>query len=466
MAAARGCCVESALHRELICSVCLELFQEPVILKCGHNFCQGCILHVWESRERQRRVAGGRGGGANSRGRGASGGTAGAGSGYSCPECRQTFPNKNFTKNFLAANLVEKLQEIKSASNSHGRSVPKRCEKHQKPMTVYCRTDHKILCNLCRLSRAHRSCDVLLAHELTEEFPKRKKELKARIRKEFAKLIEFLIEEREIFLVQLDVEEQAAMEEVEAGRMDLGATIVELEQSIADIQSKLNRSVPLEEMLDSISRPIPRLEKSTMAKLNPRWELFTGPLQFIAWKRMLDIVNPGLVNLYFNPVTAHPNLKFNGDCTAVESSSSRAAATPDSPERFNRFQAVLASAHFTSGRCYWEVYVGDCVAWYLGVTCVHSTRKGYVKLAPTNGYWSICRLLDYWANNERRRPLAVDSDPSKVGVYLDFDGGQVSFYDASCMTLLCTFKTTFRCPVVPFFSPSREVGGVLKLCHF
>ncbi|XP_062888362.1 zinc-binding protein A33-like [Mobula hypostoma] len=459
MTAESGYAVASALQRELTCSICLELFREPVTLGCGHNFCRACIVRVWESRERQQRLAAGQDEDEDEASAGGPDNT------YSCPHCREISLSKNFTKNFLAANLVERLQESKSVSHSPGNLGPKQCKKHQKPMTLYCATDQTILCNVCRLSEAHRTCDILLVHELTEEFLKRRKELKEKIEKDFAKMMEFLIEEREIFLVQLEEEEQVALKETEAGEMDLTATIVELEKSITNIQSKLSQSVSLEEMLDTISQPIPQLEKLARQKLYARWDLFTGPLQLIAWKRMQDFISPGPENLYFNPLTAHPSLRFNRDCTMVESSGSR-GQTSDDPKRFSSFHGVLATTHFKSGRHYWEVEVGDSQAWYLGVTCIHSARKGYIKLAPSNGYWSICRLLDYWMNNKRRQPLEVTSKLSRVGVYLDFEAGQVSFYDACCMDLLCTFRTNFRCPVAPFFSPSRGVESILKLCHF
>uniref|UniRef100_UPI00398E463D zinc-binding protein A33-like n=1 Tax=Pristiophorus japonicus TaxID=55135 RepID=UPI00398E463D len=451
--------LERAFRRELTCPVCLQLLGQPVVLGCGHSFCRRCIVQVWESGERRRREAE-----AEAEAGVVSGATAGPAGGYPCPQCRQTFPNKNLTKNFLAANLVEKLQEMKAVSKSHSRPAQKLCERHQNPMSMYCVTDQKILCDFCQLSRAHRTCDVLLVHELIEEFPKRKRELQAKIGQEFSELIEFLIEEREMFLLRLDELEQVATEE--AGQVDLGTTIVELEQSIAEIQSKLKQSVPLEEMLDSISRPIPELEKASIAMLNPRGELFTGPFQFIAWKRMLDVVSPGPENLHFDPLTAHPSLRFNRDYTAVGFSGSGAAVTPDGPQRYARFRAVLAGARFAAGRRYWEVEVGEALAWHLGVTCVNSARGGYVRLAPAHGYWSVSRLLDYWVNDDRRRPLDLASEPTRVGVYLDFEGGQVSFYDACCMVLLCTFRTSFHSPVVPFFSPSRDAGKFLKLCHF
>ncbi|XP_072404817.1 E3 ubiquitin-protein ligase TRIM69-like isoform X1 [Chiloscyllium punctatum] len=303
-------------------------------------------------------------------------------------------PNKRFTKNFLAANLVEKLQGVRVTSSSQGDPAPRKCEKHQNALTLFCAADQRLPCNLCRPSKAHRNCDVSLVQELTEEFS---------------------------------------------------------------------------ELLDVISRPIPDLGKHIVMNPHPRWDLLTGPHQLIAWKRMLDIINPGPANLYFDPKSAHVSLRFNRDYTLVEWSRSATPdleAAPGDPGRFDLFPAVLASARFSSGRRYWEVDVTDSVSWHLGVTCVHSPRQGCVKLTPAHGYWSICRLLDYWENGEQRRPLSVDTELAKVGVYLDFEAGQLSFYDANCMALLCSFDVTFRSPVVPFFSPCMGVDSTLRLCHY
>uniref|UniRef100_A0A665TQI7 RING-type domain-containing protein n=1 Tax=Echeneis naucrates TaxID=173247 RepID=A0A665TQI7_ECHNA len=38
------------LQSELTCPVCLELFRDPVILDCGHHFCQRCIIQCWEAK--------------------------------------------------------------------------------------------------------------------------------------------------------------------------------------------------------------------------------------------------------------------------------------------------------------------------------------------------------------------------------------------------------------------------------
>uniref|UniRef100_A0A8C4WRG7 RING-type E3 ubiquitin transferase n=1 Tax=Gopherus evgoodei TaxID=1825980 RepID=A0A8C4WRG7_9SAUR len=33
------------LREETSCPICLECFQEPVSIPCGHNFCRACIRH-------------------------------------------------------------------------------------------------------------------------------------------------------------------------------------------------------------------------------------------------------------------------------------------------------------------------------------------------------------------------------------------------------------------------------------
>uniref|UniRef100_A0A8C5DZX6 Zinc-binding protein A33-like n=1 Tax=Gouania willdenowi TaxID=441366 RepID=A0A8C5DZX6_GOUWI len=42
--------VSQELQCELTCPVCLELFRDPVILECGHHFCQVCIIQCWEAK--------------------------------------------------------------------------------------------------------------------------------------------------------------------------------------------------------------------------------------------------------------------------------------------------------------------------------------------------------------------------------------------------------------------------------
>ena len=69
------------LQKELICAICLVYFDDPVILKCGHNFCRFCILMHWEE-------------------------NGGEDIGYQCPECRMVC--KLTTVLLLLANQLAK----------------------------------------------------------------------------------------------------------------------------------------------------------------------------------------------------------------------------------------------------------------------------------------------------------------------------------------------------------------------
>ncbi|XP_073473224.1 ret finger protein-like 4A [Aquarana catesbeiana] len=70
------------LRKELECYVCLNIYTDPVTLKCGHNFCRDCIGHVLDTQER-------------------------SGS-YSCPECREEFQDRPaLHRNITLQNIVE-----------------------------------------------------------------------------------------------------------------------------------------------------------------------------------------------------------------------------------------------------------------------------------------------------------------------------------------------------------------------
>uniref|UniRef100_A0A8C7MU56 Uncharacterized protein n=2 Tax=Oncorhynchus kisutch TaxID=8019 RepID=A0A8C7MU56_ONCKI len=128
---------------------------------------------------------------------------------------------------------------------------------------------------------------------------------------------------------------------------------------------------------------------------------------------------------------------------------------PDHPERFENCEQVMCREGLT-GRCYWEVEWSGrgagIVVTYKGI----SRREGGndCGLGWNGKYWSlVCTDNRYYAwHNKNRTTIDVrPSSPHRVGVYLDWPAGTLSFYRASSDTLthLITFTSTFTEPLYP-----------------
>ncbi|XP_071220930.1 stonustoxin subunit beta-like [Salvelinus alpinus] len=130
---------------------------------------------------------------------------------------------------------------------------------------------------------------------------------------------------------------------------------------------------------------------------------------------------------------------------------------PDHPERFEGYRQVLCREGLT-GRCYWEAeWSGGRTV--IGVTYKGISRKGGVKdcgLGCNNKSWSLDCYDNRYSAYHNYNPTTIDVHPSsshRVGVYLDWPAGTLSFYRASSDTLthLITFTSTFTEPLYPGF---------------
>lgn len=172
----------------------------------------------------------------------------------------------------------------------------------------------------------------------------------------------------------------------------------------------------------------------------------------------LNFICPGEV--FMDPATAQRNLVVSEDGRQVHYEEGRkSSAQSDSPRRFSPALFVLGREGLSSGRHYWEVEVSRKTSWTIGVARASARRKGEIRLSPEGGYWCL------WLKNgevkalaSSRIPLQVPTVPQKLGVYLDHEGGQVSFYDVKAQSHLYTFMDTFGESVQPIFSPCVSPG--------
>ncbi|XP_043942083.1 zinc-binding protein A33-like [Protopterus annectens] len=487
---------------EFICSVCLEVLNVPVMLECGHNFCRACIDRVWYSEKQP-----------------------------ACPECRQECSTRKYTVNRLLASLIqrvltqgpdsrqkavtpESVPEALFSEHSHKTGGPdsqlkdhnQLCIEHEESLKLFCEDDESLVCLLCVPEhRGHKFMtvqkaismykDVLtmslghlqsgLKHFKDIKYQQEIKILKVKdnaqslqwhIISEFAKLHRFLQEKEKKIFQQLKEEEMGILRQMEENLKKIKNRINSIEESIPHIQLQLQQqdAVTFLKEIKSFPERFTKEQKKGDGEIVVAHSLnlgpYKGPLQYGVWKEMKSILNLDFVKLSLDPNTAHNNLILSENLTSVTYGDVN-QNLPDKPERFNPYVFVMGSEGFISGRHYWEVEVGNKTEWYVAVARESVNRKGQVGVSPENGYWTICLRKEnvYKALDTPVKILSLSVKPQRIGVYLDYEGGQVSFYNAENMFHIYTFTDNFKDRLFPLFSPCHNNRGnnaePLKLIH-
>ncbi|KAM3872945.1 NLR family CARD domain-containing protein 3-like [Diretmus argenteus] len=189
-------------------------------------------------------------------------------------------------------------------------------------------------------------------------------------------------------------------------------------------------------------------------------------------------MKPGLMkylcDLTLDPNTAHNNLFLSEDNRKVTLAEEK-QPHPDHPERFDCWKQVLCRTGLT-GRCYFEAeWKGDIV---IGMTYRGISRRGRgddCRIGGNETSWSLdCSYGDMYSvyHNNRETVIPVSSfsssSPSnRVGVYLDWSAGTLSFYRVSSDSLihLHTITSTFTEPLYPGFRFWLDSGSSVSLCQ-
>ncbi|XP_036403436.1 protein NLRC3-like [Megalops cyprinoides] len=183
-------------------------------------------------------------------------------------------------------------------------------------------------------------------------------------------------------------------------------------------------------------------------------------------------LRPGLrkyaCQLKLDPNTAHRELSLSEGDRKVTHTRGREEPYRNHPERFNYVEQVLCREGLSGTRCYWEAEWSGKGA-VIAVVCKGISRKGR-GIGSMFGYndqsWSLyCRGDKFFAlhNNNSTSIHTPSSRSHRVGVYLDWPAGTLSFYSVSSDTLthLHKFYTTFTQPLYPGFA---VWNGTVSLC--
>ncbi|KAL2104388.1 hypothetical protein ACEWY4_001256 [Coilia grayii] len=166
------------------------------------------------------------------------------------------------------------------------------------------------------------------------------------------------------------------------------------------------------------------------------------------------------VAVTLDPATANPFLQLSEDRTQVCCGEKRQKVL-EGAVRFDRAACVLGKEAFC-GRFYFQVTVGGKTSWDVGVARDSVTRKGKVKATPDAGYWTVALRNggSLMAKEANPVPLAAGLGLEKVGVFVDYPRGVVSFYDVANMSLLYSFTSqSFMGQLRPLLSPGQREKG-------
>lgn len=167
------------------------------------------------------------------------------------------------------------------------------------------------------------------------------------------------------------------------------------------------------------------------------------------------------VDLTLDPDTANPWLMLSEDRKCV-SDGNVELSYPNSAKRFDTAPCVLSKEPISKGRSYWEVVVTSKTAWDLGVAKGSVNRKGVVTLSPDDGYWAVCLRMtnEYRACDRESILLSLRTQPQKIGIFVDFEEGRVSFYDTSSSAHMYSFSGhCFTENLLAYFNPDMNDTG-------
>lgn len=493
-------------NSNLTCIICLDRFQIPVTIPCGHTFCQTCITKYWDTKSKSN-------------------------IGPQCPICNEKFDTRPILKRNVSLSVLTEAANSGHSGReqlmrgSDGGRVMLLCDRHKKPLVYYCRQDRTSVCCECDISECKNHDTVLLEAErenqelllerkskevgkLIEETERSIKDLAENINQakvtlqqtstwvsvKFSTLMKILAEKQEATELFIVEQQEGAISEAEARLAELEERSKILRERQGEIAAVHNLS-DTELIKESMVIEVPRLKDvptdvtpNLQDRLNGVTDVLSRVSKLVAEdlekavstavgqdkdgspqdKRPILAVVPspaapchpggkeGLsayrCSLTFDPRTANEHLCLSLENRRAEHLTSGPRTVPAHEARFDHTWQVLCFQGFTRGQHYWELEVSKPWA-YLGVTyeTIPRKEKGKRCMVGMNELsWSLQldeHQLSAW-HNGRRETLAGHSQHSRIGMLLDYEAGTLTYYGDG-QTRLHAFHCAFSQELFP-----------------
>lgn len=437
--------------QELLCPVCQDIFRDPVLLPCGHSFCNGCVAQWWATKRARQ-----------------------------CPLCKRESSKKQTPRNLVLKSLCETfLLEVHSGHvcQLHTERFKLYCEDHQAPVCVVCgysreHKDHRLtpvaeaaavrrndLCASLGLlqEKVKHFHEVKANYERTVEFiTYQTQDTEVKIREEFKGLREFLQTEEQLRIAALKDEEAHKRSIMNERIASLTRGIHRLESTIQSIKEAVSHNdvsllLTVSTRSKEAQQPLPDNPQEVTGSLIDVAK-YLGNLRFSVWCKMKEMVSYSPVIM--NPNTAHQDLHFESSLTTVRCGLNQ--SLPTNPERMEHHHCVLGFNGYNSGSHSWDVEVGDNQVWAVGVIAIDAGSIGDLM----SRLWMVRFCKGKFTAFSPSCPASVlphKYKPQKVRVKLNLTRPQLSIVDLDADTAIHTFTCIPVDTLFPYFNTWNSV---------
>ncbi|KAM5135340.1 E3 ubiquitin/ISG15 ligase TRIM25-like [Mantella aurantiaca] len=453
----------ASMREELTCSICLEMYTDPVTLPCGHNFCRTCIERFLDTQ---------------------------AFAVHSCPECRAHFQHRPaLQKNITLCNVVMHFRSVQrnevtgiyctycirttvpairsclhceaslcddhlrvhSTAPEHILVEPKvslenrKCSAHKEILKYYCKQDSMCICVSCRLDGEHQGHQVESLDEASEKKKEKLKDVLKRLtleKEKNEKKIHKLWEHRRI------IKEQQAS-------MLVSDMVRQLELKKMDFSRKIDYILVLCNEADSLTVLLDHeldIWGAAEGENDVVDDLYQGLISETLDIEREDVLED--IDILLDINTAANNVRVSQDLKTL-SWSVAYQRRPETPFRFQYNQA-LSSQRFSSGQHSWDVETSEIGDWRIGVAYESMDRRGDQSyIGDGSKSWCLRKLYENQISvihdgNVVTMPHQFSCN--KFRICLDYEAGKLSFYELSDpIQHLHTFTTTFTEPLHAIF---------------